>query len=101
MDQDQSVIPTSYRDILAANAIAHVGTIGPHGEPQSSPVWFDWDGRNLRRNPKVALSITDPANPCRYLEIRGEVMRVDEDRGSAFITALTKKYAGQDRYPNL
>ena len=43
-----AVVPEQCRDILAAPAFAHVATIGPHGEPQSNPVWFDWDGRYLR-----------------------------------------------------
>src|SRR5215510_11737236 len=109
----RSVIPETHRDILAARAFAHVATVGPRGEPQSSPVWFDWDGRylrfsqttarqkyrNLRRNPRIALSMTDPENPYRYLEIRGEVVRIEEDRDRAFIDALAKKYLGKDRYP--
>jgi Pyridoxamine 5'-phosphate oxidase len=42
------IIPIKYADLLATTAMAHVATIGPHGEPQSSPVWFDWDGTYLR-----------------------------------------------------
>ncbi|MDP8977585.1 MAG: PPOX class F420-dependent oxidoreductase [Actinomycetota bacterium] len=92
----------------------HVATIGPDGEPQSTPVWFSWDGqhllfsqtktrqkyRNLRRDPRVAVSLTDPDNLYRYLEIRGEVVRIDEDPDLEFINALSKKYLGLDEYPN-
>jgi len=108
-----AVIPEKYADILEKKAFAHVATIGPHGEPQSTPVWIDWDGRylkfsqtktrqkyeNVKRNPKVALSVTDPDNPYLYLEVRGEVVRIDEDPDKAFIDKMAKKYLGQDKYP--
>ena len=77
-------------------------------------MWFDWDGehvkfsqtktrqkyRNLQRDPRIALSIVDPENPFRYLEIRGEVTRVEEDLNIDFISSMAKKYLGLDRYPN-
>ena len=108
-----SVIPEGYGYLLGSTALAHVATIGPGGEPQSSPVWFDWDGehvkfsqtktrqklRNLRRDPRIALSIVDPEDPYRYLEIRGEVAHVEEDPNIDFISAMAKKYMGVDRYP--
>jgi PPOX class probable F420-dependent enzyme len=108
------VIPEQYADLLASTALAHVATIGPDGEPQSSPVWFGWDGtflrfaqvtgyrqkvRNLEREPRVALSIVDPANAYRYLEVRGTVERIEPDPDWAFINMMAKKYLGQDRYP--
>ena len=109
-----SVIPTEYADLLTSVALAHVATIGPAGDPQSSPVWFGWDGaflrfaqisgfqqkvRNLERDPRVALSIVDPINAYRYLEVRGTVERIEPDLDMAFINAMAKKYLGQDRYP--
>jgi PPOX class probable F420-dependent enzyme len=108
------VIPEPYADLLASTALAHVATIGPDGAPQSSPVWFDWDGtflrfaqvtrylqkvRNLQREPRVALSIVDPANAYRYLEVRGTIERIEPDPTWAFSNAMAKKYLGQDRYP--
>jgi PPOX class probable F420-dependent enzyme len=108
-----ATIPDSHRDLLEGKSFAHVATIGPNGEPQNNPVWFDWDGkqlkfsqtkkrqkyRNVKREPRVAISIIDPANPYRYLEIRGRVVRVDEDPDYAFIDKMAKKYIGQDKYP--
>jgi len=107
------IIPEGYEDILESTALAHVATIGPHGEPQCNPVWFDWDGehvkvsqtktrqkyQNLNRDRRIALSIVDPENPFRYLEIRGEVTRVEEDPNIDFISSMAKKYLGLDRYP--
>ncbi|GCF10309.1 PPOX class F420-dependent oxidoreductase [Dictyobacter arantiisoli] len=108
-----AVIPEKYKDILNTNAASHVATIGPKGEPHSTPVWFDWDGehirfsltkgrqkyRNLQRNPQIALSITDPKLRERYLEIRGSVERIDEDPKLDFINKMAKKYLGMDKYP--
>jgi PPOX class probable F420-dependent enzyme len=108
-----AVIPKEYEDLLYTTALAHIATIGPYGEPQSTPVWFDYDGtnirfsqtknrqkyRNLLRDPRIALSIVDPANPYRYLEIRGKVARIDEDPDLHFINSMAKKYLGQDTYP--
>ena len=106
-------IPEKYADLLQTTALANVATIGPNGEPQVNPVWFDWDGtnvlfsqtkarqkyRNVNRDPRIALSIVDPTNPYRYLEIRGKVVRIDEDSDNAFINSMAKKYIDQDVYP--
>jgi PPOX class probable F420-dependent enzyme len=103
-----------YRDILDKKAFAHLATVGPDGSPQVTPVWVDFDGthvrintargrvkdRNLRRNPRVALSIQDPENPYRYVQIRGRVTEMTETGADAHIDALAKKYIGKDRYPN-
>ena len=106
-------IPQEFADLLRTPTLAHIATIGPQGEPQSTPVWFDWDGntirfsqtttrqkfRNLQRDPRIALSIVDPNNPYRYLEIRGRVVRIEEDPDLHFVNALTKRYLGRDTYP--
>lgn len=107
------VIPEQYTDLLQSAALAHIATIGPRGEPQSSPLWFGWDGeflrfaqlvgadrkrRNLERDPRVAVSIVDPANLYRYVEVRGTVERIEPDVDRAFINAMAKKYQGQETY---
>ena len=108
-----SVIPEKYKDILEKVALAHVATINEDGTPQSTPVWFQWDGthveinsakgrkkdRNMRANPQVAMSIVDPENAYRYLEIRGEVVTITEDGADESIDALTKRYLQKDKYP--
>ncbi len=109
----QTAIPEQYLDLLDSTALADVATIGPGGEPQVNPVWFGWDGKhfrfsqttarqkkkNLDRDPRIAVSIVDPANPYRYLEIRGKVIEVEDDPDNAFINAMAKKYMGVDEYP--
>jgi PPOX class probable F420-dependent enzyme len=108
---DVTPIPEHRRDILEKKGYAHIATIGPNGEPQSSPVWYGWDGtqlkfsttkarqkyKNLVRNPRVSASILDPDDPYRYLEIRG-VAEIEEDPDKAFIEEMARKYLGKD-YP--
>ena len=108
-----TVIPDSHKDLLESTALATVATIGPSGAPQVSPVWFGWDGKhlsfsqtktrqkykNLQKDERIALAIVDPANPYRYLEIRGKVVEFVEDPDKAFINAMSVKYLGQDPYP--
>jgi PPOX class probable F420-dependent enzyme len=113
-DQAKSIIPTSHLDLLASTALANVATIGPDGAPQVNPVWFDWDGtnlrfgqittrqkvRNLQRDSRIAVAIIDLANPTRYLEIRG-VARLMPDPEAELTDRLAKKYLGLDRFPYL
>jgi len=106
-------IPEKFRDLLEKKALAHLATLMPDGSPQSTPVWVDAkDGfvrvnsakgrlkdRNMRRDSRVALSIHDPDNPYRYLEIRGKVIDITEEGADAHIDSLAKKYMGVDEYP--
>lgn len=108
-----SAIPHDLEDILTKRAFAHIATIGPQGEPQSNPVWVDWDGehikfsqtttrqkyRNIQRDARIAVSALDPDQPYRYLEVRGKVVRVDDDPDNAFINKMAKKYMDADEYP--
>jgi PPOX class probable F420-dependent enzyme len=108
-----ATIPDQYKDLLQKKAFAHLGTIMKDGSPQVTPVWFDddgthirvnsakgrWKDKNMRNRPKVALSILDPENPYRYMQIRGAVVEVTENGADAHIDSLAKKYLGQDKYP--
>ena len=47
----------------------------------------------------MALSILDPDNAYRYMQIRGRVWRATEDGASTHIDSLAKKYLGKDKYP--
>jgi PPOX class probable F420-dependent enzyme len=102
-----------YRDILEKKGFAHLATVGNDGRPRVTPVWVDFDGthvrintargrvkdRNLATNPQVALSVLDPDNPYRYVQIRGRVAEMTEQGADAHIDSLAKKYLGQDKYP--
>lgn len=108
------VIPDSHTDILNRPGFAHLASVGPDGQPQSHPVWYDWrDGRllistttdrqkyrNVQRDERVAASILDPKMPYRYLEVRGRVVSVEEDPDKQFVDELAGKYLDRDTYPN-
>jgi PPOX class probable F420-dependent enzyme len=108
-----SAIPNSHADLFHKKAFAHLATLMPDGKPQVTPVWVEFDGRhviintaegrqkdkNLQRDKRVALSLTDPDNPYRYLEVRGTVVERTHSGADANIDALAKKYLGKDKYP--
>jgi len=109
----QKVIPDSHLDLFQKKAFANLATLMPDGQPQVTPVWVDYDGRyvlintaanrqkdkNMQRDPRVALSIMDPDNPYRYLEVRGRVAERTLDGADRHIDAMAKKYLGKDKYP--
>ena len=108
-----ATIPDQYQDLLQKKAFAHLGTLMKDGSPQVTPIWFGYDGtnilinsakgrlkdKNMRNRPQVALSIADPENPYRYMQIRGKVVEVTENGADAHIDSLAKKYLDQDKYP--
>ena len=109
-----ATIPDNFKDLLTTKlTFAHLGTVMKDGTPQVTPVWFSYDGtqvllnsakgrvkdRNMRARPHVALSIIDPDNAYRYLQIIGKITEITEQGADAHIDALAKKYMGQDTYP--
>jgi PPOX class probable F420-dependent enzyme len=107
-------IPEKFTDLFSdqTKAFASVATVLKDGSPQVTPVWFDTAGdririntatgrvksRTLKEGSKVALSIMDPANPYRYIQVRGTVAKVTKDGADAHIDRLAHKYMGTD-YP--
>src|SRR5580698_3781871 len=108
-------IPSVYLDLLTEKkALAHLATVMPDGSPQNTPVWFNYVGgnirvnsalgrtkvRNMKEGAKVALSISDPDNPDRYVQLRGTVTKVSrDDAAAAHIDNLAFKYMGVDKNP--
>jgi PPOX class probable F420-dependent enzyme len=105
-------LPPSHADLLDRPLFAHLATVRPDGSPQSSVMWFDWDGsairmthtktrqkfKNLEHQPRVAVSIADPDDEYRFIEVRGAVTNIeDDDDKASFYKALQKRY-GMD-YP--
>jgi PPOX class probable F420-dependent enzyme len=108
------VIPESHRDIFERESYAHFATIMPDGTPQVTPVWVDHeDGeyvlvntargrrkeKNVKRNPKVGVSVLDPEDPYRYVSVRGEA-ELTEEGAVEHIDTLAKRYMGVDEYPH-
>ena len=101
-------IPTEFHDLLESRAFAFVSTLGKSGEPQVNPIWFLWDGsqirfgvlegrqkyRNLVRDNRIAIAIANPDNPYRYLEVRGRVVNIAPDEDDAVFNAISLKYTG-------
>ena len=106
-------IPEEFNDIMQSTSMAHLATVKPDGTPQNTLVWFDYDGthiiinsargrakdRNMTANPAVAVSILDPTNGYRYVEVQGRVVEITEDGADGVIDALARKYLGVDEYP--
>jgi PPOX class probable F420-dependent enzyme len=91
-----------------------VGTVNSDGSPQVTPVWTDvQDGRirfntaigrvkerNLRRDPRVGMSITARDNPWEKADVRGRVVDwVEGEEADNHIDDLSEKYTGQRPYP--
>ena len=107
-------IPEQYVDLFSdeKKAFGYVATVMADGSPQVTPVWVDYDGehvvfntavgrvkeRNLRRDPRVVLTVADPADPYRYVQVRGRA-ELSEEGANAHIDKMAKKYLGVDSYP--
>jgi len=102
------------RKRLSDPNLGFLATIMKDGAPQVSPIWVDVEGdyilfntakgrvkeRNLRRDPRVALSIADKDDPYVKVDIRGRVVEwVDGDEANAHIDKLAQKYMGEEKYP--
>ncbi|MCY0929040.1 PPOX class F420-dependent oxidoreductase [Streptomyces sp. H27-H1] len=95
------------RRLLDAPHSAVLATINPDGAPQSSVVWASREGddvlvstvrgrrkeRNVVRDGRVGLTVFDPADPNRYVEIRGTAT-VTEDTGRAIAVRIAEEYEG-------
>ena len=106
-------IPPKFLDLVQKKAFAQLATLMPDGSPQVTPVWVDRDGdailvntakgrqkdKNIKRDPRVSVTLIDPDNPYRYLEIRGRVVATTEQGAKDHIDKMAKKYLGVDKYP--
>jgi PPOX class probable F420-dependent enzyme len=94
--------------ILDAPNFAHLATLMADGSPKNEPVWIAREGDrilittdrksiksiNIERDPRVALSITDYADPYDQVLIRGRVIETRGDEDLAFMDSLSRKYTG-------
>ena len=108
-----TALPEDVRRLFDGANYAHLATLLPDGAPHSVPLWVDLEGdrialltspgsrkaRNLERDPRVAISITDRDQPFAMGLVRGRVAeRIDGDRAWPIIDRLSQKYLGQP-YP--
>ena len=100
--------------LLSEPNIVHLATVMPDGSPQVSPIWADAvDGmiefntaagrvkeQNMRRDPRVAFSVVNRADPYERACVRGRVVEmIDGEEAVAHIDKMAKKYMGTDKYP--
>ena len=107
-------IPDSHLDFFEKQTFAHFATLMPSGIPHVTPVWIDYDeshekvlvntaiGRqkyvNVREDPRVGISMTDPADPYRALSVTGEVTEFTESGAAEHIDSLEQRYRGNETY---
>ena len=110
MSDRQIAPPETHAGLLERPLFAHLATVRADGAPQVNPMWFEWDPqtcvirmthtktrhnfRYIESEPRVALSITDPDDPYRYLQVRGVVERIDDDPTGGFYQRLQRRYRG-------
>jgi PPOX class probable F420-dependent enzyme len=108
-----ATLPEPLKEMLQDRVFVHLATLMPDGSPQVSPVWVDLDGdeilintaqgrvkdRNMKRDPRVALSVTSAHDHYRAYMIRGHVTGHTTSGADAHIDRLSKKYLGLERYP--
>ncbi|GAA3091192.1 PPOX class F420-dependent enzyme [Streptosporangium carneum] len=97
------------RRVLDGASIAHLASVLPDGAPHSVPVWIGTDGdhvviltgphsrkaRNLRRDPRVAISLTPADNPFQPVIVRGRVVEwVEGDAAWEIVDRISTKYIG-------
>jgi len=106
-------LPEQAKRILDKKTFAHLATLMQDGSPQVTPVWVDYEGdrivvntaegrvkpQNVRNDPRVALSATDPDNPYEAVIVRGRVDEVTHEGADEHIDSMAKKYLDRDRYP--
>lgn len=103
------MMTTDLQSVLSTNVLAHLATVLPDGAPHSIPVWVEpHDGRiavltgptsrkarNIRRDPRVAISLTPLDNPYQPVIIRGRVVEwIDGDAGWEIVDRIAMKYLG-------
>lgn len=94
--------------LLHQPSICYIATTMADGSPQLTQTWADTDGehviinsvqgyvkmKNIERDPRVAVAISDPANPSRYFQVRGRVVNFTTEGGAEHIEMLAQKYLG-------
>lgn len=101
------------KGVLQKQAFVHLSTLGADGAPHGSVVWVDVDGdtilintaegrskvENVRRDPRVSVSVADPDNPYDSVSVSGTVTEITHEGADAHIDAMATKYLGQETYP--
>ncbi|MET9490957.1 PPOX class F420-dependent oxidoreductase [Nocardia sp. NPDC006630] len=101
-------MPGDLIKLLEQPALCYLATTMPDGSPQLTQTWVDTDGehvlinsvlthvktKNIQRDPRVALTVTDPEQQRRYFQVRGRVLEVRTEGAVEHIEALAQRYLG-------
>ena len=98
--------------LLSGTRTANLATVRADGQPHVVPIWFTLDGgdlvfstqsasvkgRNLQREPRVALSVDDHAPPFAFVSIRGLAeLQWRPENLLAWTTRIAERYLGSER----
>ena len=106
------ILPETLLTLLRQPSLCYIATTMPDGSPQLTETWVDTDGenilintvqgfqklKNVARDPRVSLAISDPTNVTRYTEVRGRVLSTTNEGGVEHIDKLAQRYLGKP-YP--
>jgi PPOX class probable F420-dependent enzyme len=101
------------KKLIDGKNFASVATLMPSGAPQVTTVWVDREGdtiilnatgsrqrtMNLKRDPRVAISVYDQNNPYSSIAIRGKVVEITPKGAEEHIDKMNAKYHGTPKYP--
>lgn len=96
--------------LLDAPNFGHLSTVMEDGSPKVEPTWVGREGdfiliatdskgikgKNISRDRRVALSVTDFNNPYEQVLIRGKVVEIRDDNDLIVLDALSKQYIGKE-----
>lgn len=104
-----------YHALFEKPTIAHLATMTPNDMPHVTPVWIDYDTaaervlvntererrkeRNVRRDPRVGISILDPDQPFRHVTVIGEVEDITAEGARTHVDTMAQRYVEADEYP--
>jgi PPOX class probable F420-dependent enzyme len=101
-------LPASVRELLDAPNYVHLSTLRADGSPRNWIVWVGleeeqilvrtsdqvWKAKDMRRDPRVGMSVADRANPYRMAAIHGRVVEIRPDEGCRHMDPISVKYTG-------
>jgi PPOX class probable F420-dependent enzyme len=101
-------LPEGLLALLTSPSPCYLATTMPDGSPQITQTWVDTDGehilinsvqgfqkiKNIKRDPRVALTVADSKNPFHYFQVRGRVLGVTTEGAVDHIEKLAHRYLG-------
>ena len=110
MDKETNQITEPVAKLLEGRNFAFVATLMKDGSPQITPTWVDVENgkilvntakgrlkqKNISRDGRIAISVTDQNNPYHMVTVRGRVVEQTTGGADKHIDKLAKKFLGVD-----